>query len=556
MSELNRQKRKPKVKSPVWIILIGIFLVLGVIYALDYKKINNLIPFHSFKVDYGTYSVSFDNDIQDGLKSDIGAELDKVMLNGVHRFSIVDQDGDISLSIEKTDNNVSVMTYTLIPVGHMYSLQDSVSIDGLKSMNVFVLDGDYIPLLEVQYGISAQKIDSTDDLIKKMEESDNNVGLVNFNDIDYRMKILPMDGKYYLDDASASIPLYVYASVKDSRDSFIQDVLSINLKSIIPSGYEKDNLLKVNMTGVTAITRDLGAKMDKLNDYKYPAENIADFLADADLTHVSNEISFVDTCVQVASMRFCANPKSIETLQASGVDIVELTGNHNNDYGYTANTNTISTYTSLGLKYFGGGLNADDASKILYEDVKGTKVAFIGYNWYDTVLNTGAIASDSHAGANSWSEEKMKEDITNAKANADIVIVDFQFQECYSYPDSDVIYPICYQPLTNPDQVGIFREAVDLGATIVIGTQAHQPQTYELYDSGAIFYGLGNLFFDQNEWIGTRQGMVLTHYFYNGKYIQTKITPTMMDMDLQTRLATQDEGDLLLQLLKTAREDM
>jgi len=331
--------------------------------------------------------------------------------------------------------------------------------------------------------------------------------------------------------------------------------LTKNLSDLV-SSYDKAKLLKLNMTGTTALTRALGAEMDKLGNYEYPAEDIASFLADADLTHVSNEISLVSNCVQVDSMSFCANPKSIQTLQLSGVDIVELTGNHNNDYGSDADTNTINTYTSLGMKYFGGGLNADDASKILYEDVKGTKVAFIGYNYYDTMLNDGAIATSSHAGANSWSETKMENDIAMAKANADVVIVDFQYQECYCYPDSDVIYPPCYKPISNPDQESFFRNAIDKGANIVIGTQAHQPQTYELYNGGTIFYGLGNLFFDQNEWIGTRQGMILTHYFYNGKYIMTKITPTMIDMDLQTEFATQEEGDQLMQLLKTAREGL
>ncbi len=126
------------------------------------------------------------------------------------------------------------------------------------------------------------------------------------------------------------------------------------------------------------------------------------------------------------------------------------------------------------------------------------------------------------------------------------MIVDFQFQECYCYPDGDVIYPICYKPLSNPDQKDVFRKAIDLGATIVVGTQAHQPQTYELYGNGVIFYGLGNLYFDQDIWIGTRQGLVLTHYFDNGKYINTKITPIYMDSSLQPDFATEAQGDQLL----------
>jgi poly-gamma-glutamate synthesis protein (capsule biosynthesis protein) len=100
----------------------------------------------------------------------------------------------------------------------------------------------------------------------------------------------------------------------------------------------------------------------------------------------------------------------------------------------------------------------------------------------------------------------------------------------------------------------VFRKAVDFGADIVIGSQAHQPQTYELYGDGVIFYGLGNLFFDQINWIGTRQGLVLSHYIYEGEFIQSRLTPIYMDNDLMPRLATQEQGDLLLELLRDARQ--
>jgi poly-gamma-glutamate synthesis protein (capsule biosynthesis protein) len=198
-------------------------------------------------------------------------------------------------------------------------------------------------------------------------------------------------------------------------------------------------------------------------------------------------------------------------------------------------------------------LNTADASKILYKEVKGSTIAFLGYNYYDTMLNSGAIATDSRAGGNSYSVEKLKSNIAEAKENADVIIVTFQFQECYSYPPSDVIYPICYKPLSSPDQKGVFRQAIDFGADIVVGTQAHQPQTYEIYKDGAIFYGLGNIYFDQNRWIGTRQGLVLSIYILGDSVIQTRLTPTIYDTDLIPRVAEKEVADLLLDLLKSAR---
>jgi poly-gamma-glutamate synthesis protein (capsule biosynthesis protein) len=252
-------------------------------------------------------------------------------------------------------------------------------------------------------------------------------------------------------------------------------------------------------------------------------------------------------------MRFCSPPNSIDTLKAIGADVIELTGNHNNDYGSQYNTTTIEAYKEEGMEYFGGGLDTEDASKPYITTVDGTSIAFLGYNYYDAIVagGTNALAGIDKAGANPYSESQVKADIERVRDDVDIVIVDFQYQECYSYPDSDVIYPVCYRPITN--QTSVFRQAIDDGADIVIGTQAHQPQTYELYKDGEIFYGLGNLFFDQSMWIGTRQGMILTHYFHNGELIQTKVTPTIYDSSLQVEIAPKEDADLLLELLSDAR---
>ena len=88
---------------------------------------------------------------------------------------------------------------------------------------------------------------------------------------------------------------------------------------------------------------------------------------------------------------------------------------------------------------------------------------------------------------------------------------------------------------------------------MVIGTQAHQPQTYEMYKGKPIYFGLGNLYFDQFEWPGTEQGIILTHYFLNGRLLQTKLSPTIYNQTMQPRLMTDSEATNFLKLLQQAR---
>ncbi|HVX92668.1 MAG TPA: CapA family protein, partial [Candidatus Dojkabacteria bacterium] len=214
---------------------------------------------------------------------------------------------------------------------------------------------------------------------------------------------------------------------------------------------------------------------------------------------------------------------------------------------------TIETYKAKGWDYFGGGVDITDANKILIKQVNGNKIAFLGYNYYDTALGSGEIATATHAGSTPFNWAKIKSDIASAKKQGAIVFVDVQYQECYSYPPDGGLYPPCYRPIAAPDQKTDFRKIIDLGADVVIGTQAHQPQTYEIYKGKIIYYGLGNLYFDQIVWIGTRQGLIITQYVYDGKLIQSRIVTTFYDGDMRPYITTDNKRTSFLNLLKAAR---
>ena len=101
----------------------------------------------------------------------------------------------------------------------------------------------------------------------------------------------------------------------------------------------------------------------------------------------------------------------------------------------------------------------------------------------------------------------------------------------------------------------MFKQIIDLGADMVVGSSAHQPQTYQLYNGKPIYYGLGNLYFEQTRWPGTERGIILTHYFAGGKLLQTKLSPTVYNKTFQTRLMDNNEALFLLNRLNTARSD-
>ncbi|MDO8265869.1 MAG: CapA family protein, partial [Candidatus Saccharibacteria bacterium] len=202
--------------------------------------------------------------------------------------------------------------------------------------------------------------DDTPEILNDLEELNaDTVAIVPIGILSKDIKLLALEGNYYLDDFASGA---VFRQVTFSGDS--KELLSDLKLSTLPS---KETTYKVNQTGVTALTRIMMKKLNSVGDPLYFSEKIGDFLADADLTHVSNEVSFRDDCAY-SNTAFCSDPRFIETLKDSGVDLVELTGNHNNDVGSQYNTNTINLYRSIGWSVFGGGLNTEDASKFFVTD--------------------------------------------------------------------------------------------------------------------------------------------------------------------------------------------
>lgn len=429
-----------------------------------------------------------------------------------------------------------------VPVAHVYDDRQSVARSELSQTDVYLPAGtDSVVRAGVAEALGIGQ-ESLKELSGPMEElAGSAVAFIPAEQLSPQVKLLAFDGAYYLDSFTGGAVF---------RRAIFSGGGAGGLQGLVLSQYPaKDATLKVNMTGVTALTREMMRKLPSVGGATFYSEKIGPFLADADITHVSNEVSFKDGCAY-STTRFCSPPEMIEALKASGVDLVELTGNHNNDVGSQYNTETINLYHSLGWKTVGGGLNAAEAAKPYIADMKGSQVAFLAYNYADGP-NSGAIATASSAGANAFDFAKIEADVATAKQQADFVIVDVQFWECYAYPDGYVEFPECDVPIGQ--QESVFKQIADLGADMVIGSSAHQPQTYEIYGGKPIYYGLGNLYFDQTRWPGTERGIILTHYFAGGKLLQTKLSPTVYDKNFQTRLMTDPEAQYLLGRLQAAR---
>ena len=373
--------------------------------------------------------------------------------------------------------------------------------------------------------------------------------LISFGELNYKRKLLRINGKYYLDDFTEGAMMRV---LKFQSEKYEQEVAEVVKTLPHLELIQKDEVLTLAQTGVTAFSRLMNAKMNEVESGAYFAENLAERLSSYDLTHTSNEASFVDapSSSGATGTPICSDRRFVDTLTAIGLDIVELTGNHNLDCGVAAAEETIDIYHERNIKTYGGGKNAAEAAVPLEITEKENRVTLLAFN-----ESTGGATEGDYPGANQYSEERAAAQIKAAKDRGDLVIVDVQYFECSMYVDTGEDTTCDFADSAPGDQIGVFRHLIELGADVVVGTSAHQPQTYEIYGDGVIFYGLGNLFFDQAKWPGTSRSLVLVHHIYNNKLLQTEILPTRYDESFQTRFLDAEEAGAFLGRLASERPE-
>lgn len=368
--------------------------------------------------------------------------------------------------------------------------------------------------------------------------------IVPFEVLEPRWKVLTIDGQSPIrkDFDPANYPLSIPFVLSGETDA-LQEPLRLPASNRDPS-----MLTTVAMTGVTAMVRATASTMET-EGITYPAQDIGSLLSQADITHISNEIPFSPDCPYPTStmdtLVFCSSPSYIDLLKAVGTDIVELTGDHFMDYGADATLYTLQLYKNLGWSYYGGGANAEEARQPVKLENNGNRIAFMGCNIGCQVKNEipcDAIATDNHPGAAMCDFNWINTEIPSLRDQGYQVIFTFQHREYYTYTTEPIL----------SDDFGLVAAA---GASIVSGSQAHQPHGFAFQNGTFIHYGLGNLFFDQYHYCGNDacdDAFIDRHVFYAGRYISTELITIHFVDYARPRLMTPEERSQFLKVIFSA----
>jgi len=502
--------------------------------------------------------------ISDLIPEYISVEVRNVLSKVFDEIIIADEkeNSDVWVEIDISSKE-SEIRWVLVPVVSFFRSFDDISYENIKEfwagnkevLNYISVDDsepelivteEVFKVLEKIFGKSGNeniKVVGKEELLLNIENN-NSFSIIPFDDIEKKYKVLNLDEVSVFDkDLDINkYPLAINISVESNNPDF-ESKIAESFSGVTITNRDMGKLASVIMTGVTAIVRQVARRIES-DGVLSPGVEIAEVLRDADITHISNELPFVEGCTgtRPRGLIFCSSPEYIELLRYVGTDVIELTGNHMNDYGHEWMNYTLDMYDEEGWPYFGGGRNLEDSYEPATFEVESNKIAFLGANTFGPASNWATEDTPGSARINVWGEVEKEEDmrkfeaiIEELKKEGYIVIFTFQYEETYSYTPTEV-------------QIADFRRIIDAGADIVSGSQSHYPMGVEFRGDGFINYGLGNLFFGQQLAIlGNNPGIIAKHIFYKGKHINTILITTMLNDFSQPRLTTPEERVELLQ---------
>lgn len=242
------------------------------------------------------------------------------------------------------------------------------------------------------------------------------------------------------------------------------------------------------MLGRTVMTTSL----DK-DTPNYPFLGISGVTQSADLFFVNLENPIIESCPRhFEGFTFCADPRMVDGLVYSGVDIVTLANNHSSNYGEEGLAQTKDYLTEAGIGYVGNG-------RLEIREMNGIKFGFLGFNFLS------AIPTDEDYSL-----------IRNSKSQVDVLILGVHWGTEYTEAPSE-------------RQSEWAEKFVAAGADVISGHHAHWVQTIANINGSPVYYSLGNLVFDQMWSEKTREGLMIKLTFENGDIVDEEFIKTYME---------------------------
>jgi poly-gamma-glutamate synthesis protein (capsule biosynthesis protein) len=227
-----------------------------------------------------------------------------------------------------------------------------------------------------------------------------------------------------------------------------------------------------------------------------------------------------------------------ELLADMGIDLVTLPAEHPIDgSGEAAFRRSLAAALEqvelADLEVVGTGKNQQDARRPEILEVRGQRIAYLGYA--DSQMNPAGRWS---AGTNPITDAQLATDIQAIRDQVDWVIVNYRWTgELGEYPADW--------------QVRLARQAIDQGADLVVGHHPDVLQGAEIYNGRAIAYSLGDFIFDDSVTEATDYDTAVLKVSLGDQQMRLELLPVQVRQS-QPRVVDAEQGKSVLTYLRNA----
>lgn len=224
-------------------------------------------------------------------------------------------------------------------------------------------------------------------------------------------------------------------------------------------------------------------EMIETGDYSFFNE-VVEYTEKADYSIINFESPVVEgegSPIEKTGPNLKCHPNAMKALRFAGFNCVTLANNHFYDFGDKGVSDTMKACDNNGIDHVGGGMNLDEAERVLYKKIGEETLAVVNF-----CENEWSIATAISGGSAPLNLVHNIRNIQEAKRNANYVLVIVHGgTEHYQLP--------------SPRMKETYRFFVEQGADAVVNHHQHCFSGYEFYNNKPIFYGLGNFCFDKND---------------------------------------------------------
>lgn len=404
---------------------------------------------------------------------------------------------------------------------------------------------------------------SVDDIKARLEKQPKSIALLFVGDVEPKTKVLPVDGADLFGNPDARAEKY---PVTGSGVGLPEDEV----------GYDESKITSLISLGDSCPDRGVayqaitlkkgwdwvmgGGTAKYLRVYPNPvppgvvgngynivdakptgnAGAVARLVSGADITVDDFECPVVDNWRVNNGVVFSIDPRAVTALRRTlGVDVATLAANHLSDQGRAGLLSTLDKFEANGIRHAGAGKDLDAALEPAYLDVRGLRLAFVGFNDVPGVQ----AAAPGVPGVAWLTQQNVQTAVKRARdGGANLVFCMPQWWgpgEYFGY-FSDL-------------QLSQRKIMYDAGCDHILGAGSHWagPMALARDGSGELHFTMashGNFLFGQSWSQETQEGVIVQLAFRGTELVQVRMHPYIMLLQAQANLIDpQTDGHYVLQ---------